>query len=128
MIRLLTSITSFLAGEGFGTVGTDLFSGALPSHPQKCTAVMQSGGPGKTGDPTKSPALTILHRDRSLQNATTFVTSLNALMLANNGFRCLPGDFHGRLESLAEPGIAGHDDRNLIVYQVQYTFVTTNQL
>lgn len=127
MIDLLSAVTSMLAGGGFGTVGQDLFSAALPDNPPSCTAVVQTGGQANSGEPTRTPEITILHRARDVHSATTRITSINAFVLSNNGFRCL-GEITGRFVAGGEPSVAGYDRRNLIVYQVKYTFVTTKQL
>jgi hypothetical protein len=128
MIELQTSITSFLGGEGFGTVNVDLFPGGLPDRPVRCTAVVQTGGSSEPGDPMRTPQVTILHRNRGLQEAGEFLTNVNSTILSQNGFRCLPGEISGRFEADSEPGLAGYDDRNLVVFQVQYTFITTTKL
>lgn len=125
MIALLTSVTSFLGGEGFGTVGTDLFSGALPDRPALCTAVVQTGGSREFGEPTRQPLVTILHRNSGIRAGTQEITDINSSVLSDNGFRCLPGELHGRFEAESEPGLAGYDASGLLVFQVQYAFVTT---
>jgi len=128
VIELLTAVTSYLGAGGFGTVGTDLFSGAMPEHPaQPCTAVCQTGGPADAGDPLRTPQITVMHRRKSQRDAISFVSSLHAYLTQGNGFARLGDRLDGRFESAAEPGVAGYDARNLVVYQGQYTFVTTTR-
>lgn len=128
MIDLLTGISSLLSVNGFGTIGTNLFVGAMPEQPDTCTAVVQTGGGRVTGEPTRTPQITILHRRKNLQTATTFITSLNGFLTSDNGFHTLSGFAIGRFLADAEPGLSGYDERNLLVFQAQYTFVTTQQL
>jgi hypothetical protein len=125
MIALLTSVSSFLGGEGYGTVGTDLFAGALPDRPAVCTAVIQAGGAREFGDPTRQPSITVLHRNTMIRTGGQEITNINSTILSDNGFRCLPGEIHGRFEAESEPGLAGYDASGLLVFQVQYAFVTT---
>lgn len=123
MIELLTGISSLLATNGFGTIGINLFVGALPERPDTCTAVVQIGGTKTSGNPTLSPSVVILHRRQNIQNATTFIDSLHDFLVSDNGFHSLPGYLVGRFSAEMEPGLAGYDDRNLTVFQAQYTFV-----
>jgi hypothetical protein len=76
----------------------------------------------------RTPQITILHRDRGLQDAGRRMTHIHSTVLSDNGLRCLPGEISGRFEAETEPGLAGYDDRNLVVFQVQYTFITTTKL
>lgn len=127
MNEFLTAVASFLGENGYGTVGKDLYSLALPDNPHRCTAVIQTGGPNSPGDGTRTPEVTVLHRDKNVQRASTTITSINALLLSNNGFHCL-GEFAGRFVASSEPGLQGYDPRRFLIFQGKYTFVTTKQM
>lgn len=43
-MSFLDEVAAFLASEGLGTVGTDLFSTEMPATPNACGCVYESGG------------------------------------------------------------------------------------
>lgn len=44
MASVLDEMTTYLAAQGVGTVGTDLFAGLLPDTPDACVALLETGG------------------------------------------------------------------------------------
>lgn len=65
---LLTEIATFLAAEGLGTLGTDLFQAKMPASPNACGAVYESGGSapdpgfGSSSLRFENPAVQIIFR------------------------------------------------------------------
>lgn len=124
MIDIVTALVDHLVSNDFGLEGQSLFAGALPDRPDRCTAVMQTGGPSVSGNPTKRPEITILHRDTRVQDSTVVMGKLHKFLTSNNGFHCTRLGVTGRFTTISEPGAAGYDANRRLVYQVRYTFVT----
>jgi len=122
MNAFLTAIASHIGANIGGTVNRDLYVGALPDDPPDCTAVCRTGGKDEPGNPTRYLDLTFFHRSKKLQDGETRMTLIHSTFADQFNVIC---GFPGRFVSNEEPGVAGYDARNLIVFTAKFTFVTT---
>ena len=88
MADVLSELVAFLAAEGLGTAGTDLFFGRMPDTPDACGCVYATGGLapdqgfGSAAVRFESPGIQIVFRGAALDydtpnaNARTAWTSL----------------------------------------------------
>lgn len=74
---LLQEIGSYLAAQGIGTLGTDLFLGVMEDQPDICTALYESGGQapiramrGTPGQVVQRPRLQVVCRATQLNYLT----------------------------------------------------------
>ena len=118
----LTSVASYVAKNGFGTPGTDLFIGVMPDAPRACTVLMGVGGPVFRGDPVRRPMLRVLRRVPPDQASAgmTYIGSLHELF--NNQWNRLDTANLGRFIAVNEPGLFTQDENNDIVYSLNYMF------
>lgn len=67
---LLDEIANFLASQALGTVGVDIFKGHLPSNPDDCTVIFETGGyPGSLAADIDYPTFQVLCRARDYETA-----------------------------------------------------------
>lgn len=66
---LIDEIADYLAAEGLGTVGTDIFVGHLPAKPDTALGVFATGGFPSGSYPLDEPTLQVRSRSHSLQTA-----------------------------------------------------------
>lgn len=81
MARLTDDIAEYLAAQGIGTVGTDIFVDHLPDLPDSCVAVMQTGGQQPSIYlPTKRPTFQVIVRNATHPGGEDRLASVRGLL------------------------------------------------
>lgn len=125
MANLVENIATYLASQGFGTRGTDLFLQTMPSSPATCTVVFATGGNEYRGNPTRFPSFSIQYRNKNAASGYTTVMSINAAL--HEKWNVL-ATYPGRIAATSEPGYYFRDNANLAVFPLNYVLITTKQL
>lgn len=119
---LLERVTSHIASLGYGTLGRNLFSGAMPTTPYESIGVFSTGGFSRPRDPVKRPTFQIAHRATKIASGISLVTSLSAALTNGNSLMCpMPGFF----EQQGDPGPHYRDDNGHLVFTLNFVFTTT---
>ena len=121
---LLTKVGEYLAAQGVGTLGTDIFLQVLPEEPVTGTAVVHTGGINLPGDPTRRPSLQVLHRNVSAEAGLDKSVIIHRLL--DDQWNVLTG-FPGRLVAASEPGSYFKDEAGLFSYSMNFVLVSTHQ-
>ena len=121
---LLNKITDYLAAQGVGTVGTDIFLQVLPEKPVTGTVVVLTGGLDLPDDPTRRPGFQVLHRNPNGRLALAKSVEINRLL--SGQWNVLSG-FPGRITAVSEPGSYFKDEAGNFLYFLNYTLVSTYQ-
>ena len=124
ILALASCLADYLETNGVGTQGVDLFVMQLPEVPQVGTALVMTGGPILTGNPTRNITFQIHHRNPSAEEGLRKATEINNLL--NNKWNIVPG-FPGRVESASEAGAAFKDESGNLIYPLSYAVVSTTQ-
>ena len=121
---LVTTVTAYLALQGVGTVGTDLFNQVLPEDPVLGTVVVLTGGISIPSDPTRRPGFQVLHRNPSVEAGLSKSTQINRLL--DNQWNVLSG-FPGRITATSEAGAYFKDESGNSLFPLNYVLVSTFQ-
>ncbi len=122
MNEFLTSVASYLAVHGCGTIGSTLFKSQLPaSSPSVCTAVFLSGGANGGDSPVRTRGVEIVHRNTHVESASSLVNSLFGLF--DDKWNLL-SEYPGRFTCDDEPGFFGYDANNMPVFSLNLTFTS----
>jgi hypothetical protein len=126
---MLPDIAAYLAGEGLGTLGTDLFMGSMPDPPNACVALYEYAGrpPGFVHDSPQPairyPRLQVLVRDDdyagAVSRARSVYTALCGLVNATLG-----ATTYGRVAPLGEPFPLARDESERVVVACNYEVTT----
>jgi len=125
MIEFLEAVAEVFAGETFGEFGEGVFAGEMPDSPDRCLAIIPQSGASQP--PLRSRRFDIFFREVDRQSAAEAATQIHETLVGENvqgKFNVIPG-FTGRVTADAEPGIAGIDTQNRVVYQLQYTLLSS---
>jgi len=120
-IDLLTAIGTYVATNGYGTVGTDLFLNLFPENPRECFAIMLSGGPGYHREKLHTHLISVYVRSANPHTALTKIGSINGLFddkfgqLQSSGIR-------GRFVAFGELGPPSQDKAGDTMYTRTYAF------
>jgi hypothetical protein len=120
MKEWLTAIASYVGANGLGTVGDDMFIGALEEEPYTQTAIIPTGGPEVPGDPLRRRTFQILHRNELKQQALTVATSIHALF--DDKWNVLPAGHEGRFLPMHDIGPHFADENLHTIYSLNYVF------
>lgn len=121
-MTLIQDVAAYLASEGHGTVGRDIFVGTLPTKPIDAVAVLLSGGPADGGDPIRRPMFQILIRNRSEQQITLKGEQL--YLALKNKWNVLT-EHNGRIQATNEPGPIGKDPGDVPVMSLNFEMSLT---
>lgn len=111
MAGVLEEIVAFLASEGLGTAGTDLFTSRMPDTPNACGCVYETGGlppdPG-FGAATlrfESPAVQIVFRGAALDYDTPRANAKTAMasMVSVEAPQTLTGTTYNTIRAQQSP-------------------------
>jgi len=117
---LLDQVASYLAAQGIGTVGTNLFKGTMPDSPVKCISITASGGPRVKGDALHRPRIQISVRDISYP--VGLVTTQSVFDALDHKVVIL-GTLHGRFRPEGEPGMFTRDVNERFVFPLNFSTV-----
>lgn len=115
-------IAASLATQGIGTVGTDIFTGTLPSSPQNCVAVIPTGGIRLREDlnAIKRPSFQVVARNArwnlGMDKAELIFTALD------RKWNLMPSA-KGQIVADHEPGVFFRDNNNLQVFSLNFSTI-----
>ena len=126
-MSLLSEVGTYLAANGIGTLGIDLFQGYMPDSPDAATAIYETGGLGPVrgmrstaGTPAGTqPRLQVVSRagEYDYSTARAKVQSVYAL-LEGLGDVTLSGVAYKWFGAVQEPFMMGRDDsRRVLIAQ-----------
>lgn len=122
---MLEDIAGYLAAEGLGTLGTDLFLGLLPDQPDSCVALYAYPGrpPAWEHDgpqpALRYPRLQVLTRDPSYVAAESLARDASAALCALVN-RPLGATTYGRVTPLQEPFPLERDASGRVLFTCNY--------
>ena len=119
-MALLDEIAAFLAAEGIGTVGTDLFWAEMPATPDACGCVYASGGSspdkalGSSGVRFEHPTIQVVFRGAPHDYSGPLAKAQAALdaLVAVDVEQLLSGTKYNMITSLQPPFPMGGKDEN----------------
>lgn len=126
MAVVIDDIAQYLATNGVGTLGTDLFKSFVPSTPDDCVTVLDTGGVKPDADiPTKSPTFQVYIRAASYSAGRAKLDSVRALLhqVANQNLVANQTYFYYIL-ALAEGGHLGRDANGRDLFSINFQALT----
>ncbi len=121
-MALLDDLGAWLAAQGVGTVGTDLYLGGWQDDPDAQVAVFEYGGPGPVdsfSDAATSPAPAVARprvqvvaraaREDYQAARTKVAAARTALLKIANA--TVNGVYYERVEAIDEPFLLGRDEK-----------------
>lgn len=110
---IITEVAAYLAANGIGTVGQDIFLEEMPPDPIVATCVVSSSGVVVAGNPVDRPGFQILIRGTDKAEQLTRAWTIHELL--HDKWNML-STTRGRIEAMALPGGMFRDEagnRNL---------------
>lgn len=119
---LISEVATYLAAQGLGTVGTNIFYSHLPDNVDECLAVLDTGGVQPDIDiPTKSPTFQILIRAATYTLGKTKLDSVrSALHNKYNSYLVASQTYFYSINALSEGGHLGRNDRGLDEFSINF--------
>ena len=104
-----SDIADYLAGLGYGTVGTDIFYGNYPASPDNCICIFQSGGQKPwPWESLEYPGITIIVRNSGPDDARTTADEIFKDLAGLTHITINGRNYHG-IEAQSSPADAGVD-------------------
>lgn len=119
---LISEVATYLAAQGLGTVGTDIFYAHLPDNVDNCLAVIDTGGVSPDiYIPTKSPTFQVFIRAATYTAGKAVLDSVRSL-LHNfyNGYLVSNQTYFYSINAMAEGGHVGRNDRGLDEFSINF--------
>jgi len=126
MAVVIDDVAQYLADNSIGTLGTNLFKSFVPSSPDSCVTVLDTGGTKPDMDlPTKSPTFQIYIRSTSYSAGKSKLDSVRALLhqVANENLVANQTYFYYIL-ALAEGGHLGRDENGRDLFSINFQALT----
>lgn len=126
MAVVIDDIAQYLATNGVGTLGVDLFKSFVPSTPDACVTVLDTGGSKPDADiPTKSPTFQVYIRSTDYSTGKAKLDSIRALLhqVANQTLVANQTYFYYIL-ALAEGGHLGRDANGRDLFSINFQALT----
>lgn len=119
---IMTEVTSFLGGQGVGTVGSNLFAWNMPSHNPNCVAVIPTGGPSLDSDlgSLVRQQFQVRIRNKASSNASSICTEVHRLL---HRAKNVLSTVEGSMTADHEPGVHFPDQNGHYVYTLNITGV-----
>ena len=131
-MSLLDEVGTYLAAQGIGTLGTNLFLGFAPDAPDQVTVLYEAGGQAPiramgqaAGSPVaQRPRLQVVCRDTQYEYATarSKAKSVYAILdgLCSRGDITMSGTRYMWLSAVSEPSLMGRDDAGRVLIVCNY--------
>lgn len=122
MGQLIDEVANYLAANGIGTVGTNLFEGLLPASPDSAVAIIETAG-SKPDEylPTYSPSFQVLVRSTAYDLGRTVCDNIRTLLhnkynvtLVNNG------NYYFWIRLITEGGHLGQDQTGRDLFSMNF--------
>lgn len=118
-MNILSEVVTYLQTNGVGTAGTDLFGGAMPTTPQNCVAVIDTGSIATPQDlPTRTLTFQVIVRNKSYTTGIALANTIRDLLHANDSTNktdfvlTVGGSRVLTCQAMQEPYNFGKDDNN----------------
>lgn len=119
-MAFLDEVVAFLAAEGLGTVGTDLFKAKMPATPDACGCVYESGGfspdmaLGSLTPRSENPSIQVLFRGAPDDYTGPRVKAQTAFasLIGISVDQVLSGTMYWMVTALQQPFPLGQDDND----------------
>jgi hypothetical protein len=121
---MIDDIATYLAGQGIGTVGTNLFKGMLPASPDNCVALFEYGGerPDLVGTYVERPKLNVRVRNTSYSAGRSACGSIIE-DLHTVGDTTLSGTRYLYIMALQSPIYLGRDGHERAEWSINFQVV-----
>jgi hypothetical protein len=125
---LLDDIASYLASEGIGVVGTDLFKGQIPDSPDNCVAIFEYAGqrPETTHDNAtfEHPGLQVRVRNLNYANGRQKIHDVFEVLhgLCNTN---LSSTFYLSIFAIQSPESIGRDENDRVEFVQNFAVTKT---
>jgi len=118
---LLYEAGLYLAANGIGTLGSDIFLNQLPNSPANCVALFAEGGesPSHGLNPMELPTLQVLIRDEI--DISGLRKTILVFKLLHDQWNVLPS-IRGRVLADAKPGAKFLSDSGLPTFPLNFTW------
>lgn len=120
---LLDDIGSYLATNGAGTVGTDIFQGTLPPAPATCVAIYEYAGIGASRTSgsvvSENPRIQVVARDAGYSAARTKAETIKNILDAI-GNVTIGTTRYLWIEALAPPFLMRRDEAGNVLIACNY--------
>lgn len=118
------ALADYLQTSAVGTVGTDIFVLTMPQSPVNVVAIIPTGGPRITGNPTRFPQFQISVRNTNIESALPKAQEINNLIEEQSN---ILSEINGRFELESELGVNFVDSNGHRQVVMNYTFRTASQ-
>lgn len=126
MARLIDDLGTYLQTQGIGTLGTDLFQGHLPSSPDNCVAVFETGGSQPNKDlPLNHPSFQVIVRNKSYATGRDKLESVRTALHRKFNTSLVSGQtFAYYILATSEGGHIGRDESGRDEFSINFQAVT----
>lgn len=119
-MELVEDIAQYLAAQGVGVVGADIFLKRMPATPISCVSIYDSGGLVERGNPLNRPTFQVLIRGTDHLVLLPKVRSVYSLL--HNQWNVL-AERYGRILAEALPGAYYLDEADYAIYPLNFYLV-----
>lgn len=121
-MHLIDQIADYLANQGLGAVGTDIFTSYLPQTPDNAIAVLDTGGFEPSIDiPTKEPTFQVLIRNTNYSNGKDDLDSVRSALHQKRGFEVYSGEtYFYFIYAISEGGHLGRDENGRDTFSINF--------
>lgn len=122
MAVVIDDVATYLATNGVGTVGTDLFKGYLPESPNACVSVLDTGGSQPDPDiPTKEPTFQIMIRSTNYSTGRSKLDTIRSLLHQEDNIELVSGQtYFYFILAISEGGHLGRDDNGRDLFSINF--------
>ena len=122
-MELIEDVANYLAAQGQGVVGTDIFMNDLPSSPVVAIGIYNTGGPeSEMVDPVHRDGFQLLMRGE--QHSIQLPKARTVYNLLHDKWNILT-ERKGRIVGELRPGSYYLDDANFVVYTLNFVLIQT---
>lgn len=119
-MELVEDIAQYLAAQGVGVVGVDIFLKRMPAAPISCVSIYDSGGSIERGDPLNRPTFQVLIR--GAEHMVLLPKVRNVFSLLHNKWNVL-AERYGRILAEALSGAYYLDEASNVIYPLNFYLV-----
>ena len=126
MAVVIDDVAQYLDDNSVGTLGTDLFKSFVPSSPDSCVAVLDTGGTQPDPDiPTKSPTFQVYIRNTSYSGGKAKLDTIRSLLHQASNVELVTGQtYFYYITAISEGGHLGRDENGLDLFSINFQALT----
>jgi hypothetical protein len=123
---LISEVATYLAAQGLGTAGTNIFYSHLPDNVDECLAVIDTGGTKPDIDiPTKRPTFQVYIRAATYTLGKTKLDAVRTALHNKYNLELVAGQtYFYSINALAEGGHVGRNERGLDEFSINFVCYT----